>query len=104
MAYAVSRRRREIGLRMALGATGGRVLRGILGQGLRLILAGLGIGLIGALALTRLMAGFLYEVSSVDPFTWVCVSLLLTGLALLACYLPARRAARIDPMEALRYE
>jgi putative ABC transport system permease protein len=103
-AYAVSRRTHEIGIRMALGARRGDVLKAVLRQGLTLTCIGLVIGLAGALAATRVIRSLLYDVSPADPLTFVCVGLLLAGVALLACYLPARRAARIDPMVALRYE
>ena len=103
-AYAVSRRTHEIGLRMALGARRGDVLRTVLRQGFMLALLGLALGLAGALAGTRILRSLLYEVSPTDPLTFVCVSLFLAGTALLAAYVPARRAARIDPMAALRYE
>ena len=76
----------------------------VLGQGARLALLGIGIGLIGAFAITRMMASFLYGVQATDPLTFAAVSLLLAAIALLACYLPARRATRIDPIVALRYE
>ena len=76
----------------------------VLGQGARLALLGIGIGLIGAFAVTRMMASFLYGVQATDPLTFAAVSLLLAAIALLACYLPARRATRIDPIVALRYE
>jgi putative ABC transport system permease protein len=104
MAFFVSQRTQEIGLRMALGARSTDVLKSVVGQGLKLALIGAGIGLAGALVLTRVIANLLYDVSPTDPLTFACVSLVLIGVAALASYLPARRAARIDPMVALRYE
>jgi putative ABC transport system permease protein len=104
VAYSVSQRSREIGLRLALGAHRADIHRLILGQGLRLVLAGLAVGLLGTAASTRLLSGLLFGVSSTDPQTFVGVPLLLAGAAMLACYLPARRAARVDPMVVLRYE
>jgi putative ABC transport system permease protein len=104
MSYAVTQRTREIGLRMALGAQPGNVMRFVMGQGMRVVLVGAGIGLVGALALARVLRSLLFEVRPTDPATFVCVTLLLSAVALLACYLPARRAARIDPMVALRQE
>jgi putative ABC transport system permease protein len=104
LSYAVRRRLREIGIRMALGAQRGQVLRMILVQGVRLALVGAGIGLVASLALTRLMASQLFGVTATDPLTYTAVALTLVFVALAACYLPARRATRVDPMVALRYE
>ena len=105
--YAVSQRVQEIGIRMALGASTAGVLRTVAGQGFRLVLIGMGVGLIGALVLGRVLGSvqyMLYNVNPIDPLTLISVLLLLIGTAFIACYLPARRAAKIDPMEALRYE
>ncbi|HEV8581785.1 MAG TPA: ABC transporter permease [Thermoanaerobaculia bacterium] len=102
--YSVTLRTREIGLRMALGAQPGKVLMLVLKQGLLLAWMGIGIGLAGALALTRLLSSLLYEVSATDPLTFAVIALLLTGVSWLACYLPARRAARLEPLIALRYD
>jgi len=104
MAYNVARRTHELGVRMALGAQKGEILKMIMGRGLRLTLIGLAIGAAGALALTRLMTNLLYGVRPSDPLTFIAVSLLLAIVALLACYIPARRAMKVDPMVALRYE
>ncbi|MGC1366848.1 MAG: ABC transporter permease [Candidatus Acidiferrum sp.] len=104
MAYSVSRRTREIGVRMALGAVSGDVLGMILGQGLRTILIGVVVGIAGALALTRTVASLLFGVTATDPLTFGAVTMLLVGAGLLACYIPARRATRVDPLVALRYE
>ena len=104
MAYSVTQRTQEIGVRMALGARPRHVLRLVFGQGLGMLLLGTVIGLAGAFALTRLMRTLLFEVTSTDPITYVSVIGLLTVVALLACYIPARRAAKVDPLIALRYE
>jgi len=104
MSYAVAQRTNEIGIRMALGAQRSHVLRLILGQGSRLILSGIVIGVSVALVLTRLMSTLLFGVGARDPLTFAGVALLLALVALAACYFPARRAMKVDPMIALRYE
>ncbi len=104
MMYSVSRRTHEIGIRLALGATRGNVLRLVLKQGMTLVLVGGTLGLLASLGLTRLMASLLFGVSATDPMTFGAVMLLLTLVALLACYLPARRAIRVDPIVALRHD
>ncbi len=104
MAYSVNRRTREIGVRVALGARSGDVLRMVLVQGLRTISIGVAVGIGGALILTRGIASFLFGVTATDPLTFAGVILLLVSATLLACYIPARRATRIEPMTALRYE
>ena len=104
MAYSVSRRTREIGVRVALGARPRDVLAMVLGQGLRTVLVGVVLGVAGSLALTRAIQSLLFGVTATDPLTFIAVILLLVTVALLACYIPARRAAKVDPMVALRYE
>jgi putative ABC transport system permease protein len=104
MAYSVSRRTREIGVRVALGASTGAVLQMILGQGMRTIVIGVATGFAGALVLTRAVESLLFGVTATDPLTFGGVTVLLVGTALLACYIPARRATKIDPMVALRHE
>jgi putative ABC transport system permease protein len=104
IAYFVGQRTQEIGIRMALGATRLKVLRLVLGQASRAAVAGLLIGLVASLALTRLIKNLLFGVSATDPLTFMIVTLILGGVALLAGYLPARRATRVDPTVALRCE
>ena len=104
MAYAITQQTHEIGIRLALGAQPRNVLQLVLRRGVRLAGVGATFGVAAALALTRLIAGLLYDVSATDPFTFSCVVILLLAIALLACYVPARRAMRVDPMVALRYE
>jgi putative ABC transport system permease protein len=103
-AYTVSQRVSEIGVRIALGAQGKDVVQLILGEGMKFVLLGVAIGLAAALALTRMIAQLLYDVSATDPLTFVMISALMVGIALLACYIPARRATKVDPMIALRAE
>jgi macrolide transport system ATP-binding/permease protein len=104
ISYSASQRTHEIGIRMALGARPHDIWRIVFGQGLEIVGAGVLIGILGSLAITRVMASFLYGVSAHDPFTYAAVALLISLVALLACYIPARRATKVDPMVALRYE
>jgi ABC-type antimicrobial peptide transport system permease subunit len=104
ISFAVGQRTREIGVRVALGAQQGDVLRMVIGQGALLALAGVGLGVLGALAVTRVVASMLFNVSPSDPLSFASIALLLTAVALLASWIPARRAMRVDPLVALRAE
>jgi ABC-type antimicrobial peptide transport system permease subunit len=104
VAYLVNRRTHELGIRMALGARRGDVLRLVLAQGLRLSGVGAAVGLVGALAASRLISQFIYSVASTDPLSYLASILVAVSVALAACYFPARRATKVDPLVALRYE
>ena len=104
IAYLVSQRTREIGIRLALGATPRHILRLMMGQGMRLTLIGVAIGFVGAIAVTHLMRSLLFGVTPTDVMTFVVSSIVLIVVALLACFIPARRATKVDPLVALRYE
>jgi putative ABC transport system permease protein len=104
MSLNVANRQNEFGIRFALGAQRSNVLRMMLGQGLQLAIVGVALGLLGAIAVTRLLKGLLFGISASDPWTFAVIAALLVGVALLACLIPAQRATRVDPLEALRSE
>src|SRR2546422_2508492 len=104
ISYGVSQRTHEIGIRMALGAQASDVLRMVVGQGMRLALIGAALGVAAALGLTRVIGSMLFNVSPTDPATFALITLLLATVALIACYIPARRATKLDPLMALRHD
>ena len=104
MAYSVSQRTHEIGIRIALGARTGHVFRLVIGQGIFLTVVGIGAGIVTAVVVMRFVSSLLFGVTATDPMTFISVALLLGTVALMACYIPARRATKVDPLVALRYE
>jgi putative ABC transport system permease protein len=104
MSLNVANRRNEFGIRLALGAQRSNVLRMMLGQGLRLAVVGVALGLLASIAFTRLLKGLLFGISESDPATFAVIAVMLVAVALLACWIPARRATKVDPLEALRSE